>query len=341
MKPMFFISLIITLSFIGNSYAIDVPPPPIDIDISNSSFEKINSKSFKVRQLIAPDYPGTYWVDFLWNPDLLNFEPTNVGEETTPYGKHRVAIVDKSGKFYSDPIAAINNIDTWCGTPSEMNPCMVKILPGVYDIGTNTLQMHHYVDIEGSGEKVTKIVGHGVNNALSHWVVSMAEAEIRFLTVENTGGGDKSIAVLSGSGFNTKMTNITLIVTGGFTRNYGFLGDADFITSSSSLKMTNVTIITKGNPVNYGIFKSIDSSLLEMKNVSITVSGGETNYGAYIDGGTTIDSSTLRADTVIYNSGGTVGVTNTLIDGLVSGPGTTKCSGVYDENYTFYADTCP
>jgi hypothetical protein len=54
--------------------------PPIDVDISNSSFEKIDSTQFRRRQLIAPDYQGSYWVDFLWNPDLLNFEPANVGE---------------------------------------------------------------------------------------------------------------------------------------------------------------------------------------------------------------------------------------------------------------------
>jgi hypothetical protein len=100
MKKITFFILVLLIFFIGISFAIDVPSPPIDIDISNSSFENIDSTQFRIRQLTAPDYSGSYWVDFLWNADQLTFEPTNVGEEVSSYGKHRVAIVDKSGKYY-------------------------------------------------------------------------------------------------------------------------------------------------------------------------------------------------------------------------------------------------
>jgi hypothetical protein len=162
MKKIFFFILVLLTSFIEKPFAIDVPPPPIEIDISNSNFEVIDSTQFRVRQLTAPDYSGTYWVDFLWNPEQLLFEPTNVGEETSASsGQHKVAIVDKSGKYYSNPVEAMNDIATWCGKPAETNLCLLKILPGIYDIGSNTLQMNHYVDIEGSGENVTKIKGNG------------------------------------------------------------------------------------------------------------------------------------------------------------------------------------
>jgi hypothetical protein len=340
MKPMFFISLIITLSFIGNSYAIDVPPPPIDIDISNSSFEKIDSSSFRIRQLIAPGYSGSYWVDFFWNPDQLLFEPNNVGEEnSTSSGKHRVAIVDKSGRYYSSPLDAMNDIDSWCGKPSKTNPCLVKILPGVYDIGLNSLYMQPYVDIEGSGENVTKIKGNSGTNGV---ITARSGVEIRFLTVENIGGGDYSIAI-DAEVLVLNITNVTIIVSGGTIANYGFISDSAFMAAQSGINMTNVTINVSGDAVNYGIYKSgFGPYTLELKNVSITTTGGISNYGIFTNGGTRIDGSKIKANIATYNQSGiSLGITNTLIDGSVKGSGTTKCAGVYDENYTFYADTCP
>ena len=49
------------------------------------------------------------------------------------YGK--VVVVAQTGGDYTDPIAAMNAIASWCGTPSETNPCMVKIMPGRYSMG--------------------------------------------------------------------------------------------------------------------------------------------------------------------------------------------------------------
>ena len=40
---------------------------------------------------------------------------------------------------------------------SATNPYLIKVGPGIYDLGTGSLQMKEYVDIEGSGEKVTTI----------------------------------------------------------------------------------------------------------------------------------------------------------------------------------------
>jgi hypothetical protein len=315
-----FVTLIILIIYAGSSLAIDVPPPPIDIDISNSSFEKVDSTGFRIRQLIAPDYPGTYWVDFLWNPDLLNFEPTNVKKETTSYEKHRVAIVDKSGKFYSDPIAAMNDVATWCGTPSEINPCLLKILPGVYDIGANTLQMQSYVDIEGSGENVTKIKGRGNSNFIGV-IFGAKNTELRSLTVENTGREDTSIAVI---GFPLqKLTAITIISTQGAGKNYGIYCAVDVI------------------PFSTNILHSESSSSLKISNATIIASGGNESVGVE-NGPVIIENSSVTGTTYsirVYNE---TFVANTQIDGPVEGsPGMTTCAGVYDEKFTFYANTCP
>jgi small nuclear ribonucleoprotein (snRNP)-like protein len=307
MKKILFISSIFLLILICKSLAID--ESPLHFNISNSTFNKIDSPQLGLDSLVLS-------------------------------GKYKVAIVDKSGKYYSSPVAAMNDLDAWCGTPSAENPCLVKILPGIYDIGTNTLEMKPYVDIEGSGEKVTIIRGSSDDNS-GTLVTMSSHTEIRFLTVENTGGGNYSVAISSPPALEVKITNVRIIVSGGTTKNIGFSSITHLMPPLSSIRLTNVTINISGNATNYGVLKSIDGSF-NLNNVTISVIGGNKDYGVATDGGTTIDGSTIKAETSIYNLGGTpVGVINTMIDGSVSGPGTTKCAGVYDENFTFYANTCP
>jgi hypothetical protein len=307
-----FICLIFLLVLNGYSFAIDVPPPPIDIDISNSSFENIDSTSFRIRQLIAPDYPGTYWVDFLWNRDNLLFEPICVGSENTSYGKHRVSIVDKSGKFYSDPVEAMQDVTTWCGTPSETNPCLLKILPGIYDIGSNTLHMHQYIDIEGSGENITRIIGNGTEGVIS----ARQYAEMRSLTIEHIGGVDSAIAMYIFQS-NPSLKDITIIVKGNNNVNYGiYLDSVLFDIPTAFVKIKNVTITASGGTANYGVYNNLENSRVTIINSAVK--------------GTTRSVFTKRGITLISGS---------QLDGISGG--NTKCAGVYDENFTFFVSTCP
>ncbi|MHA2055368.1 MAG: hypothetical protein ACW99F_17450 [Candidatus Hodarchaeales archaeon] len=349
MRRITFFALIIMFSFIGKSFAIDVPPPPIDIDISNSNFEVIDSTQFRIRQLIASDYPDSYWVDFLWNADQLSFEPTNVGEETSTHGKHRVAIVDKSGKYYSDPVAAMNDIASWCGTPSETNTCLLKILPGIYQI-SRALIMTEYVDIEGSGEGVTKIIGF--NSPIMN---CSPNAEMRALTIELSSTehaeaiicNPTAIGGVDDDDLDARFTNVTLIVSGGSGYNNGFVSiDPGFLNPPrKDLKLTNVTISVSGNgEQNSGIYTELTKVIME--NVTITVSGGQSNVGLFVISSAIVKNSTIKAPTAI-DSGSSghlwtrLFITSTLLDGSVKGTGSITCAGVYDENFTFYANTCP
>jgi hypothetical protein len=74
---------ILLVVFTGVTFAdVVVPPPPINIDISSSEFELLESNKFRIRNLTAPAYPGVYWVDFLWNSNELIFQPTAVDNDT-------------------------------------------------------------------------------------------------------------------------------------------------------------------------------------------------------------------------------------------------------------------
>ena len=58
-------------------------------------------------------------------------------------------------------------------------------MPGVY---SEQVTMKPYVDIEGSGELTTKITYTGSGSPNTGTVLGASNAELRFLSVENTGG---------------------------------------------------------------------------------------------------------------------------------------------------------
>ncbi|MBU0480868.1 MAG: hypothetical protein KKG47_07185 [Proteobacteria bacterium] len=70
-----------------------------------------------------------------------------------------VVVVALSGGDFTSPVAAVNSISG----ASAANPYLVKVMPGVYDIGDASLQMKEYVYLEGSGRENTTITS-SVNN---------------------------------------------------------------------------------------------------------------------------------------------------------------------------------
>jgi hypothetical protein len=163
---------------------------------------------------------------------------------------------------------------------------------------------------------------------------------------------------------------VTAIASGGVVNNYGVEN------YSASPTLTNMTASASGGTNSYGVanysLSSISSPL--MKNVIASATGGINNYGLYnYKSSPVVQESVLRTSggtinygiyngsasgsyTVTINNSTVVGSTNTiyntssydmrigasLLDGgaVVSGD-MLICAGVYDENYTFYASTCP
>lgn len=288
-----------------------------------------------------------------------------------------VAVVAKGGGEYTDPITAMSDISTWCGTPSATNPCMLKIMPGVYDIGANSMQMQNYVDIEGSGENVTKIIGSG--RVVSAIIPGQSEenTEIRFLTVESTSNSIHVISISNYYDYYPKFTHITVIGANGIyikraspimnnitvIANNGrgidtFESNAIInnakITSSgdnygilmfdSSIRMSNVTVTVNGSGLSFVEAIAVYFSSATLNNVTVHASGGTTNTGVQVsEGGVDIHDSDIYGSTYSVDAGkyGIAWVANTKLHRQVSGLGTIICAGVYDENYTFYANTCP
>lgn len=56
-----------------------------------------------------------------------------------------MTVVALSGGEYASPVDALGNISDWCGVASATNPCLVKIMPGRYDLSTNSISLPEFV----------------------------------------------------------------------------------------------------------------------------------------------------------------------------------------------------
>ena len=88
-----------------------------------------------------------------------------------------------------NPIAsgtALRNALVGISSPSATNRWLLKIEPGIYDVGATALDMHSWVDIEGSGIGMTNIRGsNNIYDAGGDATVNGAnDAELRLLTLE-------------------------------------------------------------------------------------------------------------------------------------------------------------
>jgi hypothetical protein len=221
-----------------------------------------------------------------------------------------VVVVAKSGGDFSTISAALASITS----ASAANPYLVYVAPGVY---TEQVSMKPYVDIQGSGEQATRISFHGSASDNASTVNGASNAELRFLTVENTGGYSNGSAIYNSSA-SPRLTHLTITASNA-TLNIGVknisaspvMTDLTISMSvagantnvgvaniSSNPVITNSSItITAGN-VTYGVSNSVSSPL--MNNVTVQVSGTGTNLAVDNEGA----SSPTMTNVVATASGG-------------------------------------
>ena len=192
--------------------------------------------------------------------DGLELVGTQFKGKGTSY--QNVVIVAKSGGDFTTITAALASITD----ASASNPYLIYVAPGTY---TEQVTMKQYVDIEGAGELTTKITYTGSASATGT-VVGANDAELRFLTVENTGDGAFYAIAIYNNGASPRLTHITAsALGGGYT--YGVYN------SGSSPIMTNITASASGVNSNYGVYNEYSSPT--MTNVTASASGISYNYG--------------------------------------------------------------
>lgn len=260
-----------------------------------------------------------------------------------------VVIVAKSGGDFTTIAAALDSITD----ASASNRYLIFVAPGAYN---ERVTMKEFVDIEGSGELTTKITFTGSGSATTGTLLGANNAELRFITVENTGSGNLAIAIYNNNA-SPRLTNITTSASGGTDANCGV-----YNTNSSSPTMMDVTANASGGTYNVGLFNGTSSSTT-MINVTASASGGTdenigvynayasptmTNITASASGGTSSvgvfndSSSTTMTDVKASASGGDAnsGVFNALSSSpmmtnvIASASGGTRSIGVHNETYS-------
>lgn len=268
-----------------------------------------------------------------------------------------VVVVAKSGGDFSDPIAAINSITDASGT----NPYLVKIMPGVYDLGAGTLVMKEYVDVEGAGENATVLTSSvsGGFFPVTATVSGANNSELRLLTVTNTALSGLGVAI-SNLNSSPKLTHLTAAVSGSPAYASAILNDhssptmndvtasvtgatsdmyAVYNTESSPI-MTNVSALASGESYSaFGVFSATNSSPV-MTNVK-AIAQGASNYNCGVSN--SASSVVMRGVTATASGGGTwnKGIENdgcsvVMTDVVATAAGGTWCAAI--NNHVSTAD---
>lgn len=125
--------------------------------------------------------------------------------------------IPNNGRTYDTIQAALDNI-----TDADWdNPYVIKIMPGIYDQGTASLQMKPYVDLEGSGNESTVIVTSNVNvdgdTCEVGTIIMATNSSIRHLKVVNlpaaqNGSYKAAVGVVFYDGVNAKIEDVHILV---------------------------------------------------------------------------------------------------------------------------------
>jgi hypothetical protein len=235
-------------------------------------------------------------------------------------------------------LAAVNSI-----SPSPSDPWLVKVEPGVFDLGTESLVLVPGLEIEGSGEDVTIIQGlaqaldanfdrgKGVVNGADQ--ATLRDLTVRCVTDSGAGlGGCISIANVHAA---PSLSGIT-IESQGFGNHWGIRN-----TYSSPL-VEEVTIRLDGGTDNYGIVNAGDSFPTILRSTITASDGSNLNAGVFDrEGG----GPTMIEDSEIVALGGqeAVGVYEytpspldmTIDDSFIQAAGAASNTGILADLHRF------
>lgn len=189
--------------------------------------------------------------------------------------------------------------------PGPANPWVVKLEPGIYDLGGQQIVMRDFVDIEGSGRDVT-YVQSDVTLSPSDAVVEAPagiEAELRELTITNnspsTGTGvristsaflltEVNIEALTGrDGIGAQTLNVSPRINEVFARvNAGSSGIGFEIIRGGTVITQSLAFVQGTEKVFSAILTNTEGTLDGLIGFAF---GGEANIALYVQGQTTPD----------------------------------------------------
>lgn len=188
---------------------------------------------------------------------------------------------------------------------SASDPWLVKLEPGVYDLGGQFLALREHVDVEGSGREVTRITADGADELNRGTVMGAEHAGLRSLTVENRGGGRNFATAIYNGGVSPTLWDLHVLAS---DRNPIGIHNVD-----SAARVTNVDVgVVAASGYAYSVWNesptsNTDPPAATFVDVIAQAEGQAYNYGFYNSNTSpslTRVSATARggANTALYNS---------------------------------------
>jgi hypothetical protein len=192
-------------------------------------------------------------------------------------------------------------------TANASTTWLVKLEPGVYDLGGQSLPLEPYVDLEGSGVDVTYLQSTR-NGAI---VIGADRSELRSLTVRNQGGVTTAVGVALGS-MHARITDVAIDVTGTSATGVQNAGDdtvlrrldiiahglaggsSTGISIAGDARVSDVEIFASGGAVSSGVVATSGISRLDRLNISAT---GTSSHGVAVETGARATLDTVDAFT--------------------------------------------
>jgi len=278
------------------------------------------------------------------------------GYHASAFQRHwdAVKVVAKSGGDYASIQDAIDSI----GDADSDRHYLIRVMPGIY---SEQVKMQQYVDIECAGELVTKITSTGFDDSTTGTVIGADDAELRFCTVENTGGAAWAIAIHN-DGVSPRLTHVTALASGSdanvavdnsdasprmvFVTAEAWSGDSASgvdNTGSATPEMIHVTALGRDATTTYGIANTASSPVIA--DSSATASGGTfRSYGIFNSGASPTIANTVAVgkDNTAGNCGmQSYGSTVTLTESTVTATGGSSAQATWsvDSNLTIRRST--
>lgn len=245
------------------------------------------------------------------------------------YGNYTVVAL--SGGDYTDPVAAMTDRANWCGVPSRTNPCLMKIMPGIYNLNT-ALSLISYIDIEGSGRNITVLVRN--NTGFTGGIIKASgqcgneSCEVRDLTLRADGSGSNVSAngIYSSTGAGPRIRNVEIDVSVTDGNAMGVFGDG------GNVSLVDCYITSTGR-FSRGIRG--ESSTISVKNCVVEANGTSATEALHGSDSTfETSSSEFHALGATSNSDAVFITDTNLIDNgseFRSGPGSTRARGIWTQ----------
>ncbi len=199
--------------------------------------------------------------------------------QTAPYV--RTIIVPSNGTAAANGAALLAAIAGITPAPSFAVRWLIKLEPGIYNVGTTPVVLSQYVDIEGSGLLQSIIQGAVVPtppSLIGGLVQGASNSEIRNLTINcvSTSGTTAGCQAVSLNAANARLTQVRILCQGSDTGSRWGIRTYD---SSPILDDVEIQVSTSGTGNNYGIVYGGSSTLNVLRSSIAVLNGSIDNIG--------------------------------------------------------------